>query len=271
MSPVEDNLELTFVGTATTVLRYAGTTLLTDPNFLHAGEHAYLGLGLRSRRLTDPALEIDQLPPLDAVVLSHHHGDHFDHVAAERLDKDLPILTEPASAAKLRQQGFRRPVALPTWQRHDIERGNRRVEVTAMPAKHAPRPLAALLPSVMGAMLDYTEDGVRDLRVYITGDTLLHDRIHEIPRRYPDIDLCILHLGGTRIAGILLTMDADQGVRFLQIVRPATAVPVHYDDYTVFRSSLDEFRTAIAAEGVDSELRYVAHGDTVVVPVPPRP
>jgi metal-dependent hydrolase (beta-lactamase superfamily II) len=52
-------------------------------------------------------MEIEDLPPLDFVVLSHHHGEHFDQIATERLDKDVKILTEPHSAGKLRQQGFR--------------------------------------------------------------------------------------------------------------------------------------------------------------------
>jgi len=115
-----DHGELTFIGNATVLLRLGSFTVLTDPNFLHAGEHAYLGLGLRSKRLLDPAMEIGQLPPLDLVVLSHHHGDHFDHVAAERLPKDLPIVTEPHSADKLRSQGFRAAVALGTWEQQRL-------------------------------------------------------------------------------------------------------------------------------------------------------
>jgi L-ascorbate metabolism protein UlaG (beta-lactamase superfamily) len=75
-------LELTSIGTATTLLRCGGFTIPTDPDFLHAGERAYLGLGRSSRRVTDPAMGIDDRPLLDAVVLSHHHGDHFDRVAA---------------------------------------------------------------------------------------------------------------------------------------------------------------------------------------------
>src|SRR5215207_9670539 len=86
--------DLEFVGTATVILRFAGFTFLTDPNFLHQGEHAYLGLGLRSKRLTNPAMTISDLPPLDFIVLSHHHGDHFDHIAARDLNKDVPIITE---------------------------------------------------------------------------------------------------------------------------------------------------------------------------------
>jgi L-ascorbate metabolism protein UlaG (beta-lactamase superfamily) len=263
-------VELTFVGTATTLLRHDRFTILTDPNFLHAGERAYLGLGLRSKRLSNPAVEIDDLPPLDFLVLSHHHGDHFDRVAAERLDKDLPIVTEPHAARKLRSQGFRNPVALQTWESHRVDRGRSRVDVTAMPGKHAPQPLGALLPPVMGSMLEFTTDESPPLRLYISGDTLLHDRILEVPQRYPDIDLCLVHLGGTRVAGILLTMDADQGVRFLQIVRPKTAVPIHFDDYPVFKSPLEDFRVAAAGSGIESEIRYVSHGETITVTYPNR-
>src|SRR5579884_361021 len=56
---------LLFIGTATVLLRYGGFTILTDTNFLHAGDHAYLGDGLTSARLTEPALRIEDLPPVD--------------------------------------------------------------------------------------------------------------------------------------------------------------------------------------------------------------
>src|SRR3712207_3786076 len=79
---------LTFIGTATTLLRLGSFTLLTDPNFLHKGQRAYLGKGLWSKRLTEPALQPADLPPLDAVVLSHLHGDHFDRIARAGLARE---------------------------------------------------------------------------------------------------------------------------------------------------------------------------------------
>src|SRR3954470_14157921 len=89
---------ITFVGTATTLIRYAGFTVLTDPNFLHRGERVYLGKGRWTTRRTDPAIEIGDLPDLDLVVLSHLHGDHFDRVAREGLDRSVPVATTPAAA-----------------------------------------------------------------------------------------------------------------------------------------------------------------------------
>ena len=66
-----------FVGTATTIIRFAGFTILTDPNFLHAGDHAHIGYGMTTERLTEPAFDIEALPPIDFCILSHYHGDHL--------------------------------------------------------------------------------------------------------------------------------------------------------------------------------------------------
>jgi L-ascorbate metabolism protein UlaG (beta-lactamase superfamily) len=85
------------------------------------------------------------------------------------------------------------------------------------------------LPEVMGSILEFQAGASsRGLRMYITGDTLVIDDLQEIPRRYPEIDLALLHLGGTKVLGILLTMDAEQGVEVLQIVKPKRAIPIHY-------------------------------------------
>lgn len=175
---------------------------------------------------------------LDFAVLSHHHGDHFDRIAARDLDHGLPVVTEPHAARKLRAQGFRAPVALPTWQSQVFTRGDAEVSVTSVPGKHAPRPLGYVVPPVMGSVLDFSRNGQRRLRMYITGDTLMHDGINAIAQRFPGIDLCLIHLGGTRIAGILLTMDDRQGIEALRAVSPREAIPIHYDDYTLFKSPL---------------------------------
>jgi L-ascorbate metabolism protein UlaG (beta-lactamase superfamily) len=184
-------------------------------------------------------------------------------VAAAQLDKAVPILTTEHAARKLRRQGFLAPVALATWESQTVTRGDATVVITAMPGKHAPQPLDALLPPVMGSMLDFRRGGSTTFRLYITGDTLLHDRLEEIPRRYPEIDLALIHLGGTRVLGVLVTMDAAQGVKALQLIRPRTAVPIHYHDYTVFKDPLSSFKDAVTAAALTTTtVRYVGHGES---------
>jgi L-ascorbate metabolism protein UlaG (beta-lactamase superfamily) len=255
---------LTFVGTATTVLRLGPFTLLTDPNFISKGQLAYLGKGLMSRRRTEPALRIADLPPLDGVVLSHLHGDHWDRVARGELDRSLPVFTtQPAARTLARRQGFRAAVGLATWQAEQLQRDGATLRITALPGRHAKGAMRALLPPVMGSLLELDRAGLPPYRLYITGDTLLVDELAEIAERYPDLDAAVVHLGGTRVLGAVVTMDAEQGCGLLDLVRPGIAVPVHYDDYGAFKSGLDEFAAAAKRWGWSDRVRYVARGDTV--------
>ena len=116
-------------------------------------------------------------------------------------------------------------------------------------------------------MLDFERDGRHLLRLYITGDPLVHDELREIPRRYPDVDLALIHLGGMQILGVLLTMDAEQGIEALEIVRPRTAIPIHFDDYTVLRSPLD-FRTLVEQRDLTTDVHYLNRGDSSPLPAP---
>jgi L-ascorbate metabolism protein UlaG (beta-lactamase superfamily) len=189
---------LTFIGTATTLLRLGTFTLLTDPNFLHQGQRAYLGKGLWSRRLTEPAMQPTDLPALDAIVLSHLHGDHFDRVAKAGLARTQPVITTPAAARRLNRWGFQTR-GLETWATETLERGDETLTVESLPAIHARGLMGALLPPVMGTLLEHRVGGVVTRRVYLSGDTLTGEHVSEISRRHPDIDVAVVHLGGTRI------------------------------------------------------------------------
>ena len=79
-------------------------------------EKVPLGYGLDTTRLTNPAMEINQLPPLDLVLLSHFHGDHFDQVAIRELDKSLPIVSNSHAVDELSIRGFTNTKKLDTWK-----------------------------------------------------------------------------------------------------------------------------------------------------------
>ena len=144
-----------------------------------------------------------------------------------------------------------------------VAKGDAHLRITAMPGRHGP-PLADLvLPDVMGS-----PPGVSG----VSGDAPLpfvhywghprHRRFAGDPRRYPQIDLALLHLGGTRVLGILVTMDGKQGVQLMRIVAPQHAIPIHYNDYDVFTSPLADFQQEVQAAGLEERVHYLRHGDT---------
>ncbi|MFC6905102.1 MBL fold metallo-hydrolase [Halalkalicoccus tibetensis] len=257
-----------FVGNATVIVRYAGFTILTDPSFLHEGDHAHVGYGLRTERQTDPAIDIDELPPIDFVLLSHMHGDHFGRVAEEGLDTDLPIVTTPHAAAELSEKGFRETYPLETWETLTVRKGDVRLDVTSTPARHGSRLVSKAMPPVMGSMLEFHVGETTALRLYVTGDTVMYDSLAEIAERYPDIDIALLHLGGAKVLGLQVTMDERQGTEAIELFDPTTAIPIHYDDYGVLRSSLEELQEAIREAGLDDRVEYVDRGDTARFEVP---
>jgi len=251
---------LEYVGTATTILRLAGRTLLTDPDFRHRGHRAYLGKGLFSKRRTEPSLQPGELPVLDAVLLSHLHGDHFDPIAREELGRDLPVLTTPAASRKLGTWGFGSAHGMDTWESVTLAEGLR---VTSVPGQHAPGPARGLLPPVMGTVVESVGGSGLVSRIYITGDTLYRPWLREVVERCGPLDAMVIHLGGTRAFGILVTMDGEQGADLVDLLQPSVTVPVHFDDYTLFRSPLADFVGACQARGLAGGLRTVGRGEVV--------
>ncbi|MEU3859552.1 MBL fold metallo-hydrolase [Streptomyces sp. NPDC028722] len=260
----DDTVDLHFIGNATVLLRYGPLTLLTDPNFLHRGQYAYLGYGLLTRRLTEPAVQPWDLPRLDGIVLSHLHGDHWDRRARRHLDHAVPVISTPHAARRLKVlHGFERTAGLRTWQGLTLRQGRAQATITALPGRHARQPvLSGLLPPVMGSMIEFGPvGGPPRLRLYVSGDTMPFDGLDEITRRFPVADLAVLHLGGTRLpGGFVVTMDGAQGAELARRLDPRAVLPVHYGDYTVMRSPLSAFLAEAGRLGLGERVVHCPHG-----------
>ena len=291
------NASLFFVGTATTILEWEGVRILTDPNFLHAGDHVHLGPGVSATRQTNPAIDLEELPRIDVILLSHYHEDHFDKEVEKKLSKGLPIITTPHARECLTGKGdesFTHVHALDFWESVmlDIEQTSKnhsnglkpRIKITGMPGKHIPpgplsvaNDLLGAVPPTNGWMVELgyavpsssgTDGFENGYRIYISGDTLMVDELKEIPERYKDqnIDLMLIHLGGTTIPGpkmplLMVTMDAEQGVQLMRLINPDLTIPIHYDDYDVFLSPLEDFKKAVQAAGLDRKVVYLDRKD----------
>lgn len=100
------DLAAVWIGHATVLLRIGGVTILTDPVFTN---RIGLGLGLITAgpaRHIAPALSLEQLPPLDMILVSHAHYDHLDRPTLARLSKRLPVITSRHNSDLIRDLGF---------------------------------------------------------------------------------------------------------------------------------------------------------------------
>ncbi len=244
----------TLIGGPTVLLEYGGLRILTDPTFDPPGEHPRPGTPVVLRKRSGPAIAADDLPPIDLVLLSHdHHADNLDPAGRAFLPRAGRVLTTAAGAERLggNAQGLEPGETEETGP----------VRVTAVPAEHGSREVAARNGPVIGFILD--GDGLPS--VYVSGDNASVDVVIGIVAEHGPPDAAVVFAGGARVPMLwgdtLLTLDADGAARAAALLEPAAIVPVHQDGWEHFTSPPGDLKRAFAAAGLDERLHAIDPGD----------
>ena len=253
-------MRITHIGGPTTLVQANGWFLLTDPTFDDPGRRYGFGWGTSSRKTAGPAIEAADLPPIDAVLLTHdHHADNLDPAGRKLLPSARVVVTTTSGAKRL-NVGAR---GLEPWQTTRLEApGRTSIEITATPCRHGPpfsRPLAG---DVIGFALRW--DGQHEGVLWISGDTVLYGGVRQVADRF-DIDTAVLHLGGVQfpVTGpVRYTMTAKDAVELCRLIRPRTAIPVHYEGWKHFRQGREviEREFANAPEDIRRRIRWLPIG-----------
>ena len=99
---------ITHIGGPTVLIEVDGWALLTDPTFDPAGGHYAFGWGTSSDKVAAQRCAVAELPPIDAVLLTHdHHGDNLDRAGRELLKSVPAVLTTQSGARRLAMPGVR--------------------------------------------------------------------------------------------------------------------------------------------------------------------
>jgi L-ascorbate metabolism protein UlaG (beta-lactamase superfamily) len=257
------DVSVTHIGGPTVLIEIGGWRILTDPTFDAPGRRYAFGWGTSSRKLAGPAIAAPDVGRIDAVLLTHdHHDDNLD-AAGRALLPSAGVVVTTASGARRLAAGAR---GLTDWEATALEApGRPAIEVTATPCRHGPPLSHPLVGDVIGFALrwDSQEDGV----LWISGDTVLYDGVRQVADRLR-VDTALLHLGGVRfpITGSLrYTMTARDAIELCRLVRPRTAIPIHYEGWKHFREGRDaiERELAGAPDDVRRSIRWLPIGERV--------
>jgi L-ascorbate metabolism protein UlaG (beta-lactamase superfamily) len=235
-------LAAAWVGHATVLLRISGMTILTDPVFSH---RVGLGLGLMTagpRRQVAAALRIDELPPVDLILISHAHFDHLDRPTLSRLPKGSPVVTAAGTSDLIADLGFASVTELPWGESTTI--GDGALKVTAQEVRHwGARTFYDKHRGYNGYLLE-----AGGVRVLYGGDSAYQDFFRQVA----NVDLAILGIGAYD-PYIQAHATPEQAWEMAGHAGAAAVMPMHHSTFRLSHEPMDEpIRRMLAAAGADS-------------------
>lgn len=246
---------LTWVGHATYLVRTEGATVLTDPVW----SSRIPGV---PRRLTPPGVAFDELPELDAVLITHNHYDHLDAPTMRRLNRDTALVVPAGLGAWFRRRRFTYVVELDWWESVRIAG----LRFTFVPARHWSRRMPwDACRSLWGGWII---TGARH-RLYHAGDTGYGPHLAEIGQWYPGIDVAMLPIGAYEPQWFMreVHMTPEEAVLAARDVGARHMASMHWGTFALSREPVEEpvqrLREAWRTAGHDAaKLWDMAIGET---------
>ena len=253
---------ITFIGHATFLIQCAAGNILTDPIYSErAGPLNLFG----PRRVRQPAIALDDLPPISTILLSHNHYDHCDLPTLGRLAArfDPIVITLTGNARLVRSAGIRRLDELDWWQ--DVTASV--VPVTATPAQHfSARTAFDRNRALWGGFVLR----IGGHRVFFAGDTAYAPFFGEVRRRLGPIDLALLPIGAYEPRWFMqvVHMNPEEAVQAHLDLGARASIGMHFGTFQLTNEGIDEplraLDDACRAKGIPAErFRPLDFGDSI--------
>jgi L-ascorbate metabolism protein UlaG (beta-lactamase superfamily) len=252
---ISPTTSFTLIGGPAALLQYGGLNLLIDPGF--DAPRTYERPGVVLTKLTGPALRSDELPAIDAVLVSHaQHSDNLDVSGREFALSSRIVLTTPASAELLGLPAR----GLEPWATTELTSGSggRSISVTAVPAQHGSDGSTRKTGAVTGFWL--TGPGLPT--VYVSGDNAALHVVQTIAGRLGSADIAILNTGAARLGYVdgPLTLESADVARAARLLGATIVLPAHYEGWAHFTEGAAELAVAFAAAGIEDRLALPGAG-----------
>jgi len=246
-------LSLTLVGGPTVLIEYAGLRLLTDPTFDPPGEYKGPYSPVIHQKISGPALSVEQIGKIDAVLLSHdHHFDNLDNAGRAML-ADVPVTYTTKSGAQ--RLGAKALGMAPFETRSLKGRDDFTMLITATPARHGP--VGIDVGEVVGFALGIEHPG--DL-IYFTGDTLWFDGTVEVAQKL-DPKVVVMFTGAAEPRGRFhMTMGSEDALATADAFPKAALLSVHNEGWGHLKESEEQLAEVFDKFGLNGRLTRFVKG-----------
>ncbi|SAK85730.1 Zn-dependent hydrolase of the beta-lactamase fold-like protein [Caballeronia fortuita] len=249
-------LTLTLIGGPTALIESNGFRLLTDPTFDPPG--LYQEAPVRFEKTTGPALTVEEVGALDAVLLSHdHHFDNLDHSGRAMLANVERTFTTHSGARRLGGNAL----GLAPFETRLLEGfDGRRMFVTGTPARHGPVGIERHSGDVIGFALGFDQPG--DL-VYVTGDTLWFEGTEEVARRFSP-KAVILFTGAAEPRGRFhMTMGSEDALEAARAFPRSALFAIHNEGWVHLKETQEQLVDVFSKLDASQRLTPLERGKAI--------
>lgn len=225
--------QVTWIGHASFLIQTEGMNLLIDPVW-----STWLGL---MKRVRNPGIQIEDLPPIHAVLITHAHFDHLHLRALKRIGCGQPIVVPRGVGVLVRGRGYGEIIEMDLWGK--IKLGP--LEITFTPSKHWGARMVHDVHRGFGGFLIKNESG---RTVYHCGDSAYFEGFARIGEE-ADIDLAMMPIGAYEsMSGRDVHLNPEEALTAFGELRAKHMVPMHYGTFPLGGEPMDEpLRRLLAA------------------------
>ncbi len=234
----DGHLSVTFINHSTVLIQYQGVNILTDPIWnTRASPFSMFG----PRRVRNPGIHIEDLPPIDLILISHNHYDHLDIDTLRMLSKrSAPtVVAGLGNKPILRKADLNKIYELDWWESFQY----RDLQIVFTPTQHfSARGLFDRMQSLWGGFVIGTSAG----NVYFAGDTGAGPHHEQLRERFQSFRLALLPIGGYEPRWFMKAahMNPAEAVEAHQILNAKVSMGIHFGTFA-----------NLTDEGIDQPLK----------------
>jgi L-ascorbate metabolism protein UlaG (beta-lactamase superfamily) len=259
----DTQVTLAWLGHSTVLINFFGVTILTDPVLFPRVGIRLPGITIGPKRLTAPALQVDELPQIDLILLSHAHFDHLDLRTLGCFDETTRVITARATSDLLKRTHFSKITELGWGESKTLRVTAGEMVIAAFPVKHwGARTQHDTHRGYNGYLIER-----KGRRIIFAGDTAITESFAAL-RRHGSIDIAVMSISAYN-PWIRSHCTPEQAVQMANAAGARFIVPVHHQTFRLslepFREPIERFQAALSKSPECTALREI--GETFVLPL----